>query len=94
MLELIKDALEGVYEDKKSTVQTGQCTTEYNDARRNMTDLITSVDPAALENFNFLSYDQIDQEIEQLRKKEKKDQKEKKLSLRNLNKDLKKGLTN
>ena len=92
MLELIKDAFDGIYQDKLSTNLTGQCTTDYNDARKNMTDLMTSVDPEALENFNFVSYDQIDDEIQQLRNQEKKQQKEKKASLKNINKALKSGL--
>ena len=56
MLELIKDAMDGVYKEKLSTLQTGQCNTEYNEARKNMTDYMNAVNPEALENFNFVSY--------------------------------------
>lgn len=75
MLKLIKDALDGKFEEALSNKQTGACTTEYEKARTNMTVIIGKVDPDELENFAFLKKMEDEEEI--LRLKELKDEKKK-----------------
>lgn len=54
-----------------------------------MTELMNHVDPEALENFTFVNYDKIDEEIEELRLQEKKNNKDKKSLLKNINRSYK-----
>jgi hypothetical protein len=61
MLKLIKDALDGLYEEKLSTLQTGLCETQYEDARNNMNELIRRINPEELENYAFLKNDDDDE---------------------------------
>jgi len=63
MLKLIKDALDGVFEEKLSTALTGACTTVYDDARNNMTTLMKDIDPNDAENYAFLNAGDDDDEI-------------------------------